>query len=69
MKRKSRGDVLVESMDSADLLTRWFVRVVLGKAHLCFEITSIVERVGVQDHQGQVPMVDILFVDLAELVV
>lgn len=51
-----------------NLLTRWLIWIVLGESHLCFEVASIVEGVGVQDHQGKIPMVDVVFIDLAESV-
>jgi hypothetical protein len=40
------------------------VRIVLGKCHLRSEIASIVERVGIQDDQGDAPLEDIVFDEL-----
>lgn len=60
--------MLDKIVNGVNLLTRWLVWIVLRESHLCFEVASIVEGVGVQDHQGKIPMVDVIFIDLAELV-
>lgn len=38
------------------LLTRRLIGIFLGKVHLSLEVTTIVQRVGIDNHQGDVPM-------------
>jgi hypothetical protein len=45
-------------------LTRRLVRVFFGEGHLCFEIAAIVEGVRVDDDQGEIPLVHVLFIQL-----
>lgn len=40
------------------------VGVVLGEVHLGFEVATIVERIGVNDDEGDVPVEDIVLVEL-----
>ena len=48
-------------------ITWWRVGVILGEAHLCFEVSSIVERIGVHDNECDIPLKDVLMVKLLEL--
>lgn len=40
------------------------VGVVLGEVHLGFEVATVVERVGVDDDEGDVPIEDVVLVEL-----
>ena len=40
------------------------VGVVLGEVHLGFEIATVVERVGVDDDESDVPVEDVIVVEL-----
>jgi hypothetical protein len=42
-------------------------RVVFGKGHDGFEIAPVVQRVGIQDNQGNVPAIDIIVVKLRDV--
>lgn len=41
-------------------LTWWSVRIVFGESHFCFKITTIVEGVGVDDNESNIPVKDII---------
>ena len=40
------------------------VGVVLGEVHLGFEVATVVERVGVDDDESDVPVEDVIIVEL-----
>ena len=40
------------------------VRVIVGEVHLGFEITTIIERIGVDDDESNVPIKDIIIIEL-----
>ena len=40
------------------------VGVVLGKIHLGFEVATVIERVGVDDDKGDVPIENVVLVEL-----
>lgn len=44
--------------------TRRDVRVVFWKGHLCFQVAAIVEGVGVEDQERDVPFEDVFVVEL-----
>lgn len=65
LNRKSRRVSLEVARQQLGVRTRWFVRVFLGEHHLSFEISTVVHRIGIGDHQSEVPVVDVIFVNLA----
>lgn len=67
MNRKSRPVSLEAVRQQLDVRTRWFVRVIFGECHLSLEISTIIHGVRIDDHQSEVPVVDVLFVDLAAI--
>ena len=40
------------------------VGVIEGKGHLGSEVAAVVERIGVDDYEGDVPVVDVIIVEL-----
>lgn len=40
------------------------VGVIVGEVHLGFEITTIIERIGVDDDESNVPIKDIIVIEL-----
>lgn len=44
------------------------VGVVVGEVHLGFEVAAVVERIGVDDDEGDVPVEDVVVVELERLV-
>lgn len=42
--------------------TRWGIRVVRGEGHRGFEIAAVVQGIGVDDDQGNIPVKDVVIV-------
>lgn len=61
--RKSEA-VSPACVSSSLKLTRRLVGIVSGETHLGLEVTTVIERIGVEDHQGDIPVIDVGFVDL-----
>ena len=42
----------------------WCVGVVLGESHFGFEVAAVIEGIGIDDDEGNVPVEDIIIVEL-----
>ena len=40
------------------------VGIVLGESHFGFEVAAVIERIGVDDDEGNVPVEDVIMVEL-----
>ena len=40
------------------------VGVVLGEGHFGFEVAAVIERIGIDDDEGNVPVEDVIIVEL-----
>ena len=58
----------VEAAEKALLPTWRLVWVIFGEGHLGLEVAAIVERVRVENNEREIPVIDVFFIKLYQLV-